>query len=124
MNSQFSSSSLLLSLSYLLSSVPCHCQCPTWHFIKEHYCSFFVYHLYIWWSNDDVPSSTCFIVHASCTEEFARFVHCIYCLLSIHAMLQQRTINYQSLWGSPRLAPINGHSSQCDDSRTEMIVSH
>ena len=64
------------------------------------------------------PSSTCFIVHTSCTEELERFVYASYteelerfvhCKLSGTRRSYDQPINvdYRLVWGSLRLAPIS-----------------
>ena len=86
-------------------------------FIKAHYHTLLkrtiIHSLFtIGCSNNDVPSSTCFVAHASCSEELERFVHRIlsftipvfYRLPSVHATIQrQHTINYQLVSGLLRL---------------------
>ena len=82
--------------------------------IKAYYCTLLkrtivhsVYHRHMRRSNDDIPSSTCFVVHASCTEELERFVHRILSFtIRTRDAPRRRTIDYRLVWGSLRLAPI------------------
>ena len=64
--------------------------------IKVHYRSFSVYHRDTRRSND-VPSSTCFVVYDSCTEELERFVHRILSFtIRTRDAPRRRTIDYRS----------------------------
>ena len=72
---------------------------PRGTFIKVHY----PFTICTQHSNDNVPSYTCFIVHASCTEELDRFVHHI---LSFTICTHDVPTMYHRLPTSVELAPI------------------